>query len=399
MRLSFVYSQTFCIFGGKLIKNKIKMRKRILTAMVAWLVVLAAHANDGVYYVSGNQLVPLVETDIAIIKEVLTISLCDDGFARVDVYYVLYNNADEDTVEMGFEAQGPYNDGTTMNPKGTHPHIYDFTATMNGEKLTYRNAIVKNGGAELTDFKALDLKIWKRPLDNESDADILQNTKTGATTTFSYAYYFTANFKPGQNIVHHTYRYRMSNGVGRTFECPYWLTPATRWSNGKIEDFTLRIMAENTAKHFCLNENVFKGAEFKVIEGKGKVRHHKYGDYPTCIEIALRDGTVEWHKENFRPTEEMQITSVDAYISFDDSYPVGTFYDRSEHYHPNFIWDRQVDKRILRNLPYANRGYVFKDQILQAYFNSLWWYMPDPSWQTSSADFTASEWKLINENK
>ena len=119
------------------------MNKRILTAMVAWLLVMAAHANDGVYYVSGNQLVPLVETDIAITKEVLTISLCDDGFACAD----------------------------------------------------------------------------------------------------------------------------------------------------------------------------------------------------------------------------------------------------------------KADKRILRNLPYANRGYVFKDKTLQAYFNKLWWYMPDPTWQTSTADFTPHEWRLINANK
>lgn len=375
------------------------MIKRILTAMVMWLLVLAAHANDGVYYVSGNQLVPLVETDIAIIKEVLTISLCDDGFARVDVQYVLMNRGQAKTVEMGFEAQGPYNDGTRLNPKGTHPHIFDFTATMNGEKLTYRNAVVKNGGSDLTDFKALDLNVWKPTPDESGDNDVIKNTKTGETTTFSYAYYFTANFKPGQNIVHHTYRYRMSNGVGRTFECPYWLTPATRWANGQIDDFTLRIKAENTAKHFCIGEDVFKGAEFVVTQGKGKVRHNRYGDYFNCIEIALRNGVAEWHKQNFCPKDEMQITSADAYTAFDEKYPVGTFYDRSETFNPNFVWDRKVDKRILRNLPYANRGYVFKDKTLQAYFDKLWWYMPDPSWQTSAADFTPSEWKLINENK
>ena len=373
------------------------MSKRMMTVMVMWLLVLAARANDGVYYVNGNQLVPLVETDIAITKEVLTISLCDDGFARVDVQYVLMNRGKAKTVEMGFEAQGPYNDGTRMNPKGTHPHIFDFTATMNGERLTYRNGIIKGGGEE---FQALDLNIWKRTEDEAGDSDVLKNVNTGETTNFSYAYYFTANFKEGQNIVHHTYRYRMSYGVGRTFECPYWLTPATRWANGQIDDFTLRIKAENTAKHFAITpEELFNGAQFVVTEGKGKVRHNRFGDYVSCIEVALRNGTVEWHKKNFRPTDEMQVTSVDASIAFDENYPVGSFYDRSNLYNPNFVYDRTVDKRILRNLPYANRGYVFKDKTLQAYFDKIWWYMPDPTWQTSAADFTASEWKLINENK
>ncbi|MBQ4223279.1 MAG: hypothetical protein II674_05545 [Prevotella sp.] len=48
-------------------------------------------ANDGVYYVNGNQLVPVRETDIAVVKEVLTISLCDDGYASVDVQYEFMN--------------------------------------------------------------------------------------------------------------------------------------------------------------------------------------------------------------------------------------------------------------------------------------------------------------------
>ncbi|MBQ5454580.1 MAG: YARHG domain-containing protein, partial [Prevotella sp.] len=43
------------------------------------------------------------------------------------------------------------------------------------------------------------------------------------------------------------------------------------------------------------------------------------------------------------------------------------------------------------------RGYVFKDKWLNDYFNQLWWYMPDPTWQASSSDFTPREWKLIRE--
>ena len=35
---------------------------------------LAAWGNDGVFYVNGNQLVPIQETDIALAKEVLTMT-------------------------------------------------------------------------------------------------------------------------------------------------------------------------------------------------------------------------------------------------------------------------------------------------------------------------------------
>ena len=186
----------------------------------------------------------------------------------------------------------------------------------------------------------------------------------------------------------------MSSGVGRTFEVSYWLKPAMRWANRQIDDFTLRIKAENTAKHFLVADSLFSGNSFKVTKGKGKIRKNKF-DYDTeFIEIALRDGTVEWHSTNFRPKEDLDICSADMYTSFGENYPFGYFYDRSDTYVPSWK-DEAVNKRILRNLPYANRGYVFKDKKLQDYFSKLFWYMPDPQWKMSTNDFTPSELKFI----
>ena len=64
---------------------------KFLTTSFLWILAILASANDGVYYVSGNQIVPLQETDVAVTKEVLTISIQDDGFARVDVQYEFTN--------------------------------------------------------------------------------------------------------------------------------------------------------------------------------------------------------------------------------------------------------------------------------------------------------------------
>ncbi|MBR1620611.1 MAG: YARHG domain-containing protein [Prevotella sp.] len=50
---------------------------------------------------------------------------------------------------------------------------------------------------------------------------------------------------------------------------------------------------------------------------------------------------------------------------------------------------------IVRNLPYANRGYVFKKKKLRKFFNSMWWYMPDSNYVPSTKDFTPREWRLI----
>lgn len=368
---------------------------------------LNVSANDGVFYVNGNHLVPIQETDISLTKEVLTIGLCDDGYASVDVQYELNNQGAAKTVVMGFEANAPYNDDVPFSPQGIHPYITDFTVRMNGEELAYMNAVVKWDYEVDGDFQPLNLKNWKafgevKMKDGEDlpHNALLYNEQLDSLIGFSYAYYFVAHFQPGRNTVHHTYRYRMSYGVGRTFEVPYWLKPAMRWANGQIDDFTLRIKAIDTAKHFFVSDSLFSASAFTVTEGIGKMRKVKDWE-DSCTEFTLRNGTVEWHAMNFKPVADMTIQSAER-INY-DHFILGTFYDRSDAYNPGAYMleeGKKLDReRILQNLPYAHRGYVFRDKKLRKYFSQFWWYMPDASYQPTTDDFTPREWRLINEQQ
>ena len=379
------------------------LRQCVAAALIA-LGGAEAGANDGVFCVNGSQLVPVQETDIALTREVLTISLCDDGYARVDVQYELHNSSRAKTVVMAFEALAPYNDNADFSPQGIHPYISDFTVCMNGERLAYMNAVVSATFDADCTFQPLDLKTWKaygqvkmRDGDDLPDNAMLYSEQADSLTNFSYAYYFVAPFAPGRNTVHHTYRYRMSYGVGRTFEVPYWLKPAMRWANRRIDDFTLRIKATDTAKHFFLADSLFSAAHFVVTEGSGKIRKARLWGVG-CTEFSLRNGTVEWHAANFSPSDNITIQSAESLYL--DHFLLGSFYDRSDSYLPGsyIIQPEQTadNRRILRNLPYAHRGYVFKDKKLQRYFSQFWWYMPDTHYQPSTADFTTHELKLLN---
>ena len=370
-------------------------------------VVTAGWANDGVFFVNGNHLVPVQETDIELNREVLTISLCDDGYATVDVQYVLTNRGKEKTVTMGFEAAAPYNDDVPFSPQGIHPYIHDFTVVMNGRKLAYMNAVVMSRYDVDCDFQPLNLQQWKsygevkmRDGDDLPDNSLLYDAVQDSLTGFAYAYYFVARFYPGKNTIHHTYRYRLSYGVGRTFEVPYSLMPAMRWANRQIDDFTLRIKATNTAKHFFVEDSLFSQEQFVVKEGVGKIRKAKWYN-ELFTEIALRNGTVEWHALNYKPKGNMDIQSAER-LHYDD-FKLGTFYDRSDNYMPgSYLVEpgkSSEQRRILTNLPYASRGYVFKDRKLQKYFSRFWWYMPDPQWQPDTSDFTPREWKLVNDGE
>ena len=159
---------------------------RLFATIIFTLVAVGTFANDGVYYVNGNQLVPIHETDIAVKKEILTISLCDDGYARVDVQYEFMNNGSAKTVEMGFEATAPYNAEAPLNKKGGHPFISDFTVTMNGTPLKYSNSIVLTKYDEDCDFVPVDFNKYK-PGDEDH---LLYDPETDDMVPYAYAYYF-----------------------------------------------------------------------------------------------------------------------------------------------------------------------------------------------------------------
>lgn len=393
------------------------MNLRFLTASILWILAMLASANDGVFYVNGNQIVPLQETDVAVTKEVLTISIQDDGYATVDVLYEFTNRGAAKVVEVGFEASAPYNTDDELDKMGKHPYIYDFTVEMNGTKLPIRNYVVHHSSEdEPTDFVPLDLNQWRDIKDTDDALSGIINKQTQENIDYSYAYCFKANFKEGKNVVHHTYRYMMSGGVYNQFCIPYWLLPAMRWANHQIDDFTLRIKAENTAKQFCImKDEMWNAAQWRLAEGTGKMHVIQSGYDVEYYEFSLRNGTYEWHTKNFRPTDDIRIDSSEGALFSREDFKLGRFYDRSASILVPYEFMEETDdgiwipantttngipnSRILRNLPYANRGYVFKDQKLAAYFKSLWWYMPDPNWNQDTSDFTEEERKLVNDYK
>ena len=80
--------------------------------MKYFLIILAiltfgrVNANDGVFYMSGNQLIPVNETQVSLSKEILTIKRVG-RMIHIDVDYTFYNPGKAKKVLMGFEAPMP----------------------------------------------------------------------------------------------------------------------------------------------------------------------------------------------------------------------------------------------------------------------------------------------------
>ena len=290
------------------------MKKTIVFMASLLAYINMSMANDGVYFTSGNFLVPIQETDIAAAKEILTITIGKDSFATVDVLYELQNNGKAKTVKMAFEAEPQYNTGEPLHRNGIHPFISDFTVSMNGRALSHSNGIVALPGNDINrcNFAPLDMSKWKaygEVPDSVLPAEtILYNAELDSIVPYAYAYYFDAPFRKGLNIVHHTYRYRMSYNIAETFSIPYWLTPVTRWANRQVDDFTLRIKADDTTE-LCLYDSLFHAAPFTSAKGR-EIYHLKsmYGD-SFIFATLTADDSITWHCHDFRPTANMSIGS------------------------------------------------------------------------------------------
>ncbi|MCQ2330182.1 MAG: SH3 domain-containing protein [Paludibacteraceae bacterium] len=296
--------------------------KRILSAILL-LTSAFAFANDGVYYTSGNFLVPMRESSISVKKEILTITIGKDNLAKVDVYYEFYNPDSTKTVTMAFEAEAPYNAPYDISKNISHPYIYDFKAEMNDKPLTYRNTLIvsrwENGKRIIgKDITPLDLTKWEHNIPDEyyDMPNALYNASLDSVVYADYGYMFEATFLHGKNTVHHTYSFKMSYDVASKYKMPYWLTPATRWANRRIDDFTLRIRNENDMDYFISGDTIFSASPFSFTEGNGSIYPFtdKQGEHNTLVIAHDKNVVLEWHATNFAPKSNMNIISIDWYL-------------------------------------------------------------------------------------
>jgi len=295
------------------------------------LLSLCASANDGVYYTSGNLLVPMRENTIYVQKEVLTITIGKDKRAMVDVYYEFYNPDTTKTVAMAFEAAAPDNAPFDITKSISHPYIHNFKVVMNDKPLAYKNMLIVSGLENGNRVMPLDLKEWKHEMPKKYEEDgfwpnQLYNARLDSIIYADFGYMFEATFNHGKNIIHHTYSYDMAYSISHSYSVHYWLTPATRWANGQIDDFTLRIRNENSMDFFISNDSLFSASPFVYAEGNGTLYPFtdEYGQHHTLAVSHGKDAVLEWHSTNFAPKSNMCLYSIDYFMPWMSPYMAPT---------------------------------------------------------------------------
>ena len=129
-----------------------------------------------------------------------------------------------------------------------------------------------------------------------------------------------------------------------------------------------------------------------------------------CPLFHVQSGSLVFHKKNFHPEGELSIASDAFYVyglGYDNDDPehqnaiLGTL--KSQYYHiyadDAFVEGKSTftadQKRIMKNIPFAYRGYVFEDKGLQRYFNSTKWYVPNPDYKADMTTMSKNEKEWI----
>ena len=376
--------------------------KKILLLLYVIIFNITCWANDGVYYTSGNQLIPITETQISVQKEILDITQ-QDSKMLVHVYYEFYNPGEEKTLLVGFEAlppSGAWSMSEEEYKKLTdHPYIQDFTVKINGQSLKYQVSHVDR--KEENYYQNGKFK----ELTKQQELEFGREMDFGDYIPFLFVYHFNATFKKGLNIVEHTYTFNKSMYVGVDYTLDYVLTAANRWANHQIDDFTMNLnMGDRTS--FDVQATFFKGEGGWTINGIGRKNLAKqYENY--LLRFHIQQGSVTFHKKNFHPEGELELVQTfyveqDENVEPDDcEYYYRYNFKKAYPTHMMMYFGNYDDsnckplspelKKILRNLPFATRGYVFKTKAIQDYYESTDWYVANPDYVSDMKDLSENE--------
>lgn len=369
--------------------------KKHVSLCLAYILSMWMCANDATFHMSGNHLIPIMETDISVKKEILTIKRISKDELKVDVYYEFYNLRQAKKTIVGFEAASPDRGKNGVAPQyDWHPYMSNFTVNMNGAKLPHKITLVadsvymkNNEIVSLTKQQAIATESAETMSDDE--------------TRFNYVYYFDANFKVGYNTIRHTYNIKLTGGVIYHYAFYYILTAAMRWGNKQIDDFTL-IVDMGDFEDFYINDSPFGDGVKWSLNGIGRIIEKAprpwgddYDDGVSKTHFLVKKGYVEYKALNFKPKGELFLYSPFVIYGDFDSFdykiqktlPYG-FHEYGLQYEDAA---NAMSRRILRNYPFARRGYIFSTPEIQQYYSAQQWYIPDRNYKATVESLTNAE--------
>jgi len=352
--------------------------KFFLSVIILFLNNSVLWANDAEYYTSGNQLVPLQNSSVRLDKEILTIKrIKEENRFHVEVYYNLFNERKATKTVIGFEAPGNFGDS-----EGDYFFFepYDKHKLLNAEHKAIQKATGNYGNKNIEHFKVI-VNGKTVPYKIASVSQIKKDKDT--SPYIGSLYYFNVLLKKGSNIIKQSYDFYSQTSVNTYYELSYILQTAKRWKGGKIKDFTLNlIMGKNQI--FTVDETFFAGTKHWKVENGMAVyippakKKECYIDCGDSVRFYVKRGKVVFHQKNFIPND---VLFIESYTSNNNR----VIFNYKTIKLPPYIGETYLcatdltSMKILKAYPYAIRGVPFKDKDIKHYYKNLSWYKPKPN--------------------
>lgn len=161
--------------------------------------------------------------------------------------------------------------------------------------------------------------------------------------------------------------------------------------------------------------NFFQHASEWTMTGVGKSIERRSdaggANDPKVSEFFIHKGPLVFKKTNFKPAGELDLSAMNSYYYYQKTinkhkeegphkfdYRVDELpFSVDADFDPGDAAD-ELSKKIVRNLPFARRGYVFKSPEIQAYYARQPWYIPDPGYSPVEATLTKKEQEDLRKN-
>ena len=358
-------------------------------------------ANNWEFGSEGGHIVPMNMSDITIKSEKLHFKLEKvkeeyDSYEMVVTVRFVFDSPAAGEKYIGFIT--PEGGGDDWWDKKNH--FKNFRTAVNGKN-------VNTASYRLTDFIPKDVKQLEEVKKYFKEYDEEKAKREADYYKKSFVHYFKANFKKGENVVEHSYRYDGSVGNGYVNFNYVWTT-ISKWKNQKVDDFEVIVEPGNAFIEMPVMK-MKNGKEIKwELAGEGNIDYgykifsdeddkedkHKY------LYAKLKKGYLHFRTKDFKPENEFYLTTITILNSPNYYFPEKTEKgfklkinflgekvtadDRDDvtadnigyylkHYLKNITDD---ELRIIRNYPYATAGYDFPDKKLKDYFSKYLWYIP-----------------------
>ena len=348
-------------------------------------------ANDWEFGSQGGHIVPMNMSDIAIKSEKLYFKLEKGerkdvlGHEMLATVKFVFDSPEAGERYIGFITPEGGSEGWDKTD-----HFKNFRTVVNGkdvDTVSYR----------LTDLIPKDVKQLEEVKKYFKEYDEEKAKREDDYYKKSFVYYFKANFKKGENVIEHSYRYDGSEGAGY-IDFNYVWTTISKWKGKKVDDFELVIEPGNAL--ISLPDSFWKNGkevDWELV-GEGqfdygyKAGYDREKDEEVQIKMIfakLKKGYIRYKAKNFSPDDEFymtHITDIGGNFLFPEKSSKGYIFKndliRAVYWADN-LTDEELkefsneDLKIMRNYPYAVEGYDFTDKKLKEYYSQFFWYIPE----------------------